>query len=227
MRYIDINIIMDRITRHPLLEDIPFETVIDYSIDFIRMAGIAPSFLEKDALIRIENFRGVLPCDFYQMIQVRLVGPGKRTFRYSTDSFHMSPGKPIKTDLTYKLQGDCIFTSIECGDIEIAYLALPVSDEGYPLIPDNSSFCRALELYIKYQWFTILFDTGKINANVYQNAEIQYLVAYKQASSEMIMPTIDQMESITNMWTKVLPDTTRDHRNGYVFEGAGERLINH
>jgi len=71
----------------------------------------------------------------------------------------------------YKLQGNCIFTSIKEGTIEIAYRAIAVDEEGYPLIPDNAAFIRALELYIKKQTFTILFDLQKINANVYQNVQ--------------------------------------------------------
>ena len=45
----------------------------------------------------------------------------------------------------------------------MAYRALPVDGEGIPLIPDNSVFYRALEAYVKKNWFTILFDLGKIS----------------------------------------------------------------
>lgn len=55
------------------------------------------------------------------------------------------------------------------GEIEIAYRAIAVDEDGYPLIPDRSPFTRALELYIKKQCFTILFDLGKINQAVYSN----------------------------------------------------------
>lgn len=45
--YVNINVIMDRVTRHPLIKDIPFETVVDYTIDFMRIVGVPPSFIEK------------------------------------------------------------------------------------------------------------------------------------------------------------------------------------
>lgn len=84
-------------------------------------------------------------------------------FRYSTDNFHMSEVSHESPDLTYKIQGTVIYTSIKEGTIEIAYRSIAVDDEGYPLVSDKSSFTRALELYIKKQCFTILFDLGKIN----------------------------------------------------------------
>lgn len=229
MKFTNIRAIMDKITRHPLLEDISFETVIDYTVDFIRIVGTPPSFFEKTEVIHIVDYRGTLPCDFYQMIQVRLLHNNKSAgaFRYSTDSFHLSNLKPEHGGLTYKLQGNCIFTSIEKGEVELAYMALPIDEEGYPLIPDNSSYVRALELYIKLQWFTMLFDTGKINPQVLQNTQQQYAWAVGQAQTDLIRPTIDQMEALSNMWNKFLPDTTKDHQHGYIHEGTREHIITH
>lgn len=225
---------MDKITRHPLMQDIPFETVIDYAVDFIRLVGTPPSFVDKTAIIDIHNYRGELPCDFYEMIQVRLAYDEKHrvenhapTFRYTTDSFHMSPNKPHVTDLTYKLQGNCIFTApLEEGQIEIAYKAMPIDDEGYPMIPDNSAFSRALEMYIKKQWFTIQYDMGKISQAVMAKTDQDYAWAVGQAQTDLIRPTIDQMESISNMWNTLVP-RAHEHRKGFVHEGSREHIKIH
>lgn len=217
---------MDRLTRHPLLQDIPFETVVDYTVDFIRIVGTPPSFLDKTAIIDIVDYIGILPCDYYEMTQVRLNDGSKRTFRYTTDSFHMSDNKPELSDLTYKIQGNCIFTApLEQGQIEIAYQAMPMDEEGYPLIPDNSSYSRALEAYIKREWFTILFDQGKLNGQVLARADQEYSFYVGQAQSEIIMPTIDQMEAISNMWNTLLPRD--EHRHGFLDSGTQSHIINH
>lgn len=219
---------MDRLTRHPLLEDIPFEVVVDYTVEFIRIAGVPKVFVEKTEKVEIKDYRGVLPCDYYQIIQVRLLGKEKRVraFRYSTDSFHMSNIKPSDSDLTYKIQGSCIFTSIRNGVVEIAYQAMPLDEEGYPLIPEGT-YSRALELYIKKQWFNIQFDLGKISDKVMHNTQQEYAWAVGQAQNDLQMPSIDEMEALSNMWNKFLPDTTRDHESGFVHEGTKEHMINH
>ena len=229
MNYTNIKLIMDKLTRHPLLEDIPFEIVVDYAIDFIRIVGTPPSFIEKTQKIQIKEYRGVLPCDYYQILQVRLINGEHRmgAFRHSTDSFHTSNTKPQHGGLTYKIQGGCIITSIPDGEIEIAYQAMPIDEEGYPLIPDNSSYSRALELYIKLQRFTDLFDEGKISPQVLNNTQQQYAWAVGQAQTDLIRPTLDQMEAISNMWNKLLPDITKDHNTGYVHEGTRENIITH
>lgn len=221
---------MDRLTRNELLKDLPFETVIDNAIEFIKIVGAPPSFIEKTALVEIDNYRGVLPCDFYEVIQVRTAAPHNdhpHTFRETTDSFHLSPNKPKWSDLTYKIQGTCIFTSIEKGMIEIAYQAIGLDAEGYPLIPDNGSYSKALELYIKVQYFTTLFEQGKLSFQVLEKTEQQYNWYVGQAQTDLIRPNLDQMEAISNMWNKLLPDATQDHRHGFLHEGTKERIITH
>lgn len=237
MKYVNIKLIMDRLTRHPLLEEINFETVVDYAIEFMRIVGTPPSFLERTQEIDIHKYRGQLPCDFYEMIQVRLAKEDKchhyhhhhhgPVFRYSTDSFHMSEHKPKHSDLTYKIQGDVIFTTpLEEGKIEIAYRAIPIDEDGYPQIPDNSTYTRALEAFIKKQWFTIQFDLGKVNQQVMQKADQDYAWAVGQAQTDLIRPSIDHMQSITNSWNTLVP-RHNSHAHGFLHDGTQEHLKNH
>lgn len=224
-RYLNIRQILDNLLQHPLLQDLTFERAINYSLDFIRIVGCPKIFSEKTAKLKVQAYRAILPCDFHKMIQVRTCMCGKpATFRYSTDSFHMSEDKHHNLpDLTYKIQGQVIFTSIKDGDIEISYRAISVDEEGYPLIPDNSSFTRALELYIKKECFTILFDLGKINPQVYNNTLQQYAWAVGQAQSELVKPSLDEMQSISNSWNTLVQRVT-SHASGFVTDSTMERL---
>lgn len=224
--YISIRQIIDDCLHHPLLQDLTLERAVAYTVDFIRIIGMPTIFQEKTQEVEIENYRGSLPCDFHEMIQVRTnfekcdhyVGG---VFRYSTDNFHMSDKIHESSDLTYKIQGRVIYTSIKEGTIEIAYRAIAVDDEGYPLVPDKSSFTRALELYIKKQCFTILFDLGKINQAVLANVQQEYAFAVAQAQSDLIRPTVDEMESITNMLNTLIPRVC-DHSKGFKTLGSRE-----
>lgn len=224
MDYIDVNVIADRIKRNPLLEDIPLETIIDYAVEFIKIMGVPASFIEKTAQVKVEDYRGVLPCDFYNPIQVR-TDKGDY-FRHTTDSFHMSEVQRSNTGVTYKIQGNCIFTSMPECTIEVAYRAFPMNEEGLPLIPDNGSYPRALQEYIVVECYTTLCDQGKIDPRVLINHQQRYAFFAGQARVDLIRPTVDQMESITNMWTRLLP-SKRDHQNGYATLGAKEFLKRH
>ena len=225
-KYISLKQILDNLLDHPMLRNVSFERAVNYTQSFIRIVGCPKIFEEKTAIIEIKDYRGVLPCDFNEIIQVRTHNTcdnNYKVFRYSTDNFHMSDNKQDSFDLTYKIQGNVIFTSMKEGTIEIAYNAFAIDSEGYPLIPDNSAFIRALELYIKKQCFTVLFDLGQINQAVYQNVRQEYAWAVGAAQSDLIRPTIDQMQAITNSLNTLIWRTT-EHNNGFVNNGSAEKI---
>lgn len=224
-QYTNIRLILDKILRHPLMQDLSLETAVDYTVDFMRIVGVPNMFSEKTEVLEIEKYRAMLPDDYYQMIQVRKVeGPA---LRYSSNSFHMSESEDSNnrniSDLTYKIQGSIIYTSMEDGEIEISYQAIATDEEGYPLLPDNSSFTRALRLYIKKEYFTTLFDMGKIQATVLNQALQDYAWAVGDCQTEFNRLSLDKAESFYNSWrTLIIRDT--EHRTGFINNGTKERL---
>lgn len=227
---------MDRIRRHPLLQSIPFETVLDYLVDFIQIIGCPRLFMEKTEVIQIKDYRGALPCDFASMIQVRTFDrndkeyPGLRThvaYRYAGDSFHMSSDKPCVgrggTDYTYKIQGNIIYTSTKDKPIEIAYNAIATDGEGYPLVPDNPSFLRAFDAYVKKQWFTIKFDLGELQPAVLQQALQDYAFYVGDCETEFNRLSLDRAESLYNSWSTLIV-RANEHRQGFVNTGTKEYL---
>ena len=223
-RYISIKEVLDNLLDNPLLQDLTLERVVNYTIDFIRKVGMPKVYIEKIANLEVKEYRALLPCDFHKMIQVRTFNEDySQTFRSSTDNFHFSNNKRDSHDLTYKLQGQVIYTSMKNGTIEIAYQAIPVDCDGYPMIADNSSFREALELYITKKRYKVLFDIGKIRGDVYSSTCQDYAFAVGQAQTSLIMPTIDEMESITNSWNTLIPRVT-EHRMGFINNGSKETL---
>lgn len=213
---------------HPLLQDVTMERVIKYAADFMQIVGVPKMFDNKTAKLEVTKYKAQLPCDFYSILGVRM-SDSHIAFRATTDIYHMSDDKECPDnyrDLTYKLQGNYIFTSIEEGEIEISYLSIPVDEEGLPMIPDNVKYINALELYIKKRLFTILFDQQKLHQSVLQNVQQEYAWAVGQASNDLIKPSVDEMESISNMWNQFIWSTT-DHRHGFRDSGNKEYLRRH
>lgn len=221
-----IKVILDKILRHPLLQDLTLETVVDYTIDFMRIVGVPSMFGDNVKCLKVENYRTELPCDYYQMNQIRLIDDNlnpRGTFRYTSDTFHMDGGSIDYPDLTYKIQGSIIYTSIREATIEIAYQAINIDDEGYPLIPDNSSFTRALEGYIKKSHFTILYDMGKIAGPVLNQALQDYAWAVGDCQTEFNRLSLDKAEAFYNSWRTLLIRPS-EHATGFAYNGNQERL---
>lgn len=223
-QYTSIKTILDKTLRHPMMKDLSFETAIDYCIDFMRIVGCPNMFEEKVIISKIEDYRSDLPEDYYTMIQIR-DNKSKVAFRYATNSFHLGE-HPESFDLTYKVQNHKIYYSIKEGEVEIAYNAIMVDDCGYPMIPDNSSFTRALELYIKKQWFTILFDMGKLQNGILQNVQQEYAWAVGDCQSEFNRMSLDQAEAFFNSWNRMRINTM-EHSTGFVNTGSKEFIKRH
>ena len=203
---ISIKVILDRLLRHPLMQDLSFETAVDYTVDFFGIIGMPRLFEERVTKVPVKNYRARIPCGETSITQIRETCSG-RCLRGSTDNF----------------QGDYIYLNKREGELEVAYKVITTDEEGYPMIPEDPVILRALEYYIKKQWFTILFDMGKIQPAALQNVQQEYAFYVGQAQNKLVMPTLSEMESITNMWNTLIP-RFNEFRDGFEKSGEKERI---
>lgn len=213
--YINIREILSRCLRHPLLQDLSLESAIQYVVDFLGIMGLPTTYIDSLQEIEICDYRGVLPCDLISINQVKYNG---LCIRHMTDNFYSSSDEP-----TFKTQGRIIYTSFKEGKVEVSYKSILLDDEGYPLLPDEPTFLRALELYIKKQWFTILFDMNKISPAVLQNTQQEYSFAVGACNNTFIIPSVSEMESIKNMWNQLIP-RFNEFKTGFKYQGSQEHL---
>lgn len=168
--YINARIILDRLLDNPLLSDIREEHLIIHTVDFLRIVGIPGFFENKNQELTLTDGRVMLPSDFYEVDQII---DSEGTIDISTSNFHFS-SKENSRKKKFFIQNGYIYFNFKKGTVILSYQAIPIDEDGLPLIPDNSNFIRALSDYIKLQKYTILFDTGKIQGQVLQNAQRDY-----------------------------------------------------
>lgn len=227
-QYISIKEILSRLLRHPLLQDISLEQVVQYTLDFIGIFGMPKLYQDKEEVLHIEDFRTLLPCDLVSINQIK-DNKTNMCIRSMTDNFmpredyNRSTGSKKAVEMTYKTQGQVLYVSFKTGDITISYKSIPTDKDGYPLLVDNSVFMKALELYIKKEAFTILFDTNKISPAVLQNTEQQYAWLAGQLHSEFTIPSISEMESLKNSWCTLIQRAS-DFDRGFRDTGSKEYL---
>ena len=243
IQYTNIRRVLDDITEHPLLRDVTLEQVVRHTLRFISLHGYPSLYEDKIETVNIKDFRGLLPCGLVSIIQVKDLSTGI-CLRSMTDTFtpgmrpepyreckpkdlfnniqeeYILPRKEYTEELSFKTQGRVIFTSFPDGEVEIAYKAIPVDEDGFPLLIDNETYLNALEAYIKVKVFTVKFDTGNMAAGVLSNAQTEYAWAAHLLQSEMTMPSVSEMESITRYLTTMVKPV-RSFDNG--FKNLGDR----
>lgn len=252
IQYTNIRRVLGDITDHPLLMNVTLEQVIRHTIRFISLHGYSQLYQDKIDTVGIKDFRGLLPCDLISIIQVKDLKTDI-CLRSMTDTFtpglrpkpdmgnqpenllnnmkppvdtYIPPMQEYREEPSFKTQGKIIFTSFPEGRVEIAYKAIPVDKDGFPLLIDNETYLNALEAYIKVKVFTVMFDTGKIQAGVLSNAQTEYAWAARQLQSEMITPSMSEMESITR-YLNTLIKPVRQFDNGFKDLGNREYLRRH
>lgn len=221
--YVNIRELLARVTKHSMLKTIDLEEAIRYVVDFISIVGCPTFYLDKEVDITIEDYRGLMPCDLVSIVQVKDKNTGF-CLHSMTDLFNPKEDT-FNKELTFKTQGNVILTSFRTGEITISYKALPVDETGIPLLIDNVNFLKALELYIKKEKFSDLYDEGKIREGVMIKAERDYAWAVAQCEKEFVMPSISELQSITNMWNTLIP-RVREFDSGFTKLGNRQYIIN-
>lgn len=229
IKYVKLDEVLSRCLRHPLLQDVDIEAAIQYAVDFIHTMGMPDMFEDKEAEIHIEDHRGLLPCDLISVNQV-MNKRTKRCMRSTTDTFNPKDGGKCgchkDCEDTFKTQNTVIITSFREGDVIMSYKAIPVDEEGFPLLIDNPTFIKGLELYIKKEVFTILFDQDKIKGPVLQNVQREYAWKVGQIQDEFNIPSESEMESICRSWNTLIQRTT-DFDRGWKHFGDREYIRRH
>lgn len=221
IKYTNIRVILDDLLQHDLLQDLTLEQVVGYVIRFNGILNIPQLYTDKDVYIDIKDYRGELPCDLISVIQVRDCKLNI-ALREISGTFH----NPHSMERAFKTQGSVIFTTFKEGRIEVAYRAIPVDGDGYPMILDNEKYKNALELYIKKERFGKYFDSGKIALNVLQHAEQEYCWAVGQASNDLKMASMSEWESISNAHNQLLVKGS-EFRKGFETTGIPEYYRKH
>lgn len=234
-RLVSIKIVADRLMRNPVLKDLSWEFIVDNAIEVMRILETPALFVSKQEAIGVVNYKGKLPIDIMQVTGVfRQDTPTSALIplRTGTDTLHNhydafnSASAGTAGGETYTMNNSRIFTNFETGTVVIAYRAIAMDEECYPLVLDNAVLLRCIESYIKYRWFDILNDMDQISDRKFNKAEVDYLANVAQADSNLKLPSDDEMETLVNQITQLIP-SREQFQSRFQFLGAQEYLRIH
>lgn len=228
IKYTSIKRVLDDLHDHPMLSDVTLERVVRYVVRFIELFGLPKLYQDRQWVVDIHEFRGLLPCDLISITQVKDCHSGI-CLRSMTDTFTPDYDRRnihFHSELTFKTQGRVIFTSFPEGQVEIAYKAIPVDEDGFPMLIDNEVYLASLEAYIKKEVFSVKFDQGKISSGVLENAKQDYAWRAGQLQSELTIPSYSEMQSITSMMNNLVSRMSEFY-NGFKSLGQRELLRKH
>lgn len=192
-------------------EEIPEQDFIVWIIDALKHIGSYYQFKEKIATIEINNFKGELPCDFYQLIS--------KTSNGTYDNFNK--GLIVSGDLDnvqeqinthqfsnkdYNINLDHITTSYQTGNITIKYLAFPVCERGLPMVPDDISFSDAFFWKVCSQLAIQGYEFKNTQLRNIDYCRKKWNFYCMQARGNANMPDAAMMNRVAKRWISLLPN---------------------
>lgn len=203
MNFVSVKTIMNNLLEHPLLKDLTLDKVVRHTADFIQLVGMPEVFETKETTLEVNKYKAELPCDFFELIQVKYTDNCRTNYlKKSVSSFK----DKCENSYTYRIEGGVLWTSIESGNIDISYRAIKLDDNGFPMLPNDIYFIKALELYIKKFYFRILFDTGDINRFQMNEIDTDYNLALAQCVNHLGMPSPEDVANYAIMFSQFIPD---------------------
>lgn len=113
----------------------------------------------------------------------------------------------------YYIEADKIKTSFNEGRVCLSYMAFPIDDECYPMVPDDISFKEAMFWYV-YKKMLLGNMNPSVNGIGYEYADMQWKYYCTQARNNANYPDIDQYESFLDQWVRLIPNINR-HSEGF------------
>lgn len=214
--------------------DINMSDMVEWTAEAMALIGATLAYEKKvtgmndvTPTIKIEDWRGELPCDLHRVQQCREYCT-KTPMRCTTDTFHKgyqdgrTPDFGIETDLTYELNDCFIFTNFKEGEVEMAYLAHKTDENGFPMVPDEIKYIRAIKSYLRHKIDHRMWRKGLISEKIKVDSEQEWYLDCKAADVESKLRGFDYMESIKNQWVRLIPNLNQ-HSAGFYFSGQQEQ----
>lgn len=203
-----------------LKEEEPFTDFIEHCAEALEFIHVYPQFDHKQLSLSIKNYKAELPCDYISLEAVSYEG---HNLRYTTNMFgpldttrsgaYYTPysynqdkianvlllkfgDNRLNPTTSFSVKNGYFNTSFKEGQLDIQYIALPMDEEGYPLVPDHVSFREALYWYVVYKYLYPKVLNGEVQGQFYQDAYEKWQYYCNQAGAEAMMPDLMTLENI-------------------------------
>lgn len=115
-------------------------------------------------------------------------------------------GTMFSNELQYTTKPGYINTCMPRGFVKISYYAIYTGEDSMPMIPDLESYKEAIYWYVTMKLMYPKKLKGQISQGDYYDIRNSYNFYRKQAYAEAMMPTVDDLTTISNIYNKLYPE---------------------
>lgn len=145
--------------------------------------------------------------------------------RYMNNAVGHRDGTMFSNELQYTTKPGYINVNIPTGYVKISYYAIYTDDEAMPMIPDLESYKECIYWYVTMKLMYPKKLKGEIGQSDYYDIRNSYNFYRRQAYAEAMMPGVDDLEAISNVWNKLYPEID-DHNTFFSTTGDQQNIYN-
>jgi len=204
----------------------------EWIAEILAKIGTYYQYDEINTILELEDGKVKLPLDFYKLI---FLTHNNKPLMWSSNSFVKDYAcedcqKQIPTcceTYSFYINNNYLITDVKStspdNKICISYLAVPVDEDGYPLVPDDVYFMEACSKYVTYMLDYREWRKGNITDKVFQKSEQDYLWYVGAAKGSANMPNLQQTENLKNVWVRLIPKQDSFNNNFRTINNAERR----
>lgn len=247
--FVKIERVMEKVRRDlPGSYTLGIEMAVEWIGEAIPLIGVYSAYVNKttdgnierehEAPVVLENHRAKLPCDIYKLNSIRFITEYDETLQEikssvpmitTSDVFHMSLTnyEYAELDLRYKVNNGYVYVEgVSKGLLEFSYEAFATDDRGFPMVPDDERYVRALSAYLQERIGFRLMMQDKLSERKYDRLEQNWLFYVNSAYTGALLQTIDDAEAFRNSYTRMVENSSA-HANGYAGESFRQEYSTH
>lgn len=218
--YKSIRVVISKIYRDlGINEEIAESSIVEWIAEALNMIGAYSQYSEVSDCLELKNGKAKLPCDFYKLVDVRFNGnpmywsTNTNANNYQCNNCNIPVCLNNNCQYTFYINDSYLISNINTdnsANVCLVYLAIPVDEDGFPLIPDNIYYDKALTAYVTSMLDYQDWRKGKCTDKVYEKSNQDWLFYVNSARGAANMPNIAQIQNIKNLWQRLIPN-----QNGY------------
>lgn len=233
--FISINYVISKIYRdlgsnYELNEGDMYEWIAEA----LNMIGVYSQYEEISECIHLVNGKAKLPCGFYKLVDVNYKhhpifwATNTNANNYQCHNCRIPVASSEVNRYTFYINDSYIITNIndennQTADLCMVYLGIRTDQDGYPMIPDDVYYMKALAAYVTHMLDYQDWRKGKIADKVFNKSEQDWLFYVNSARGAGNMPNTAQLENLKNVMRRLLP-ITNDYKRGFKNFNKGEQI---
>ncbi len=125
----------------------------------------------------------------------------------------------------YNINTPYIEFNVRTGYAILAYKAIALNKDGYPLIPDEEDLKEAIYWYINMKYSYPLWRNGQVRDLIYMDAAKNWGKYSKKAYGNIMMPDAAEMTTVANIWLRQIP-VIGEYESYFKYLGEQQKIYN-